>query len=146
MLGGAHTGQHAHLGQRNDGFGLGVAVLVVAVRRVNRDAACLLVLEAGDSLLGGGVHLNGQGCINRKDLKEEGEPVGGTVRAQETGRLSLDQLVERGFSAINGGTGRCSRMRANPHLSLRLFGGDRHATHASENFAGAPRIILNLVF
>ncbi|CNI42404.1 Uncharacterised protein [Mycobacterium tuberculosis] len=116
------------------------------MRRVNRDAACLLVLEAGDSLLGGRVHLNGQGCINRKDLKEEGEPIGGTVRAQEAGRVLHNQFVERGFGAVNSGTGGRSRMRANPHLSLRLFGGDRHATHASENFAGAPRVILNLVF
>ena len=146
LFGGPHTGEHAHLGQRDDGFGLGVAVLVVAVRRVNRDAACLLVLETSDSLLGGGVHLNGQRRINRKNLKEEGEPVRDTVRTQEAGGVLHNQLVERGFSAINGGTGRCSRMRANPHLSLRLFGGDRHATHASENFAGAPRIILNLVF
>ena len=146
LLGGTHTGQHAHLGQGDDGFGLGVAVLVVAVRRVNRDTARLLVLETGDSLLGGGVHLDRQGCINRKDFKEEGEPVGGTVRAQEAGGLSLNQLVKRGFGAVNGRTGGRSRMRANPHLSLRLFGGDRHATHASENFAGSPRIILNLVF
>ena len=146
LLGGAHTGEHAHLGQGDDGFRLGVAVLVVAVRRINRDAACLLILEAGNSLLGGGVHLNRQGGVNRKDLKEEGEPVRGTVRTQETGRLSLDQLVERGLSAVNGRTGGRSRMRANPHLSLGLFGGDGHATHASENFAGTPRIILNLVF
>ena len=116
------------------------------MRRVNRDAARLLILEAGDSLLGGGVHLNRQGGVNRKDLKEEGEPVRGTVRAQETGRLSLDQLVERGLGAVNGRTGGRSRMRANPHLSFGLFGGDGHATHASENFAGTPRIILNLVF
>ena len=116
------------------------------MRRVNRDAACLLILEAGNSLLGGGVHLNRQGCINRKDLKEEGEPVGGTVRTQETGGLSLNQLVERGLGAVNGRAGGRSRMRANPHLSLGLFGGDGHATHASENFVGTPRIILNLVF
>ena len=146
LRGGAHTGEHTHRGQRNNGFGLGVAILVVAVRCINRDAACLLVLEASNSLLGGGVHLNRQGCINRKDLKEEREPVGGTVRAQETGGLSLDQFVERGLGAVNGCAGGSSRMRTNPHLSLGLLGGYGHATHASENFAGTPRIILNLVF
>ena len=146
LRGGAHTGEHAHLGQRNDGFRLRVAVLVVAVRRVNRDTACLLILEAGNSLLGGGVHLNRQGCINRKNLKEEREPVGGAVRAQETGGLSLNQFIERGLGAVNSHAGGSSRMRTNPHLSLGLFGGHGHAAHASKNFAGTPRIILNLVF
>ena len=146
LRGGAHTGEHAHLGQRNDGFRLGVAVLVVAVRRVNRDAACLLILETCNRLLGGGVHLNGQGRINRKDLKEEGEPIGGTVRAQEAGGVLHNQLIERGLGTINGCTGGRSRMRANPHLSLGLFGGHGNAAHASKNFAGTPRIILNLVF
>ena len=131
LLDGAHAGEHAHRAQRDDGLGLGVAVLVVAVGRINRDTAGLLVLEAGDGLFGGRVHLNGQGGVNRKDFKEEGEPVGGSVRAQEAGGILHDQLVQRGFGTVHGSARGRSRMRTHPHLSFGLFGGYGHATHTS---------------
>ena len=131
LFDGAYTGEHTHRAQRDNGLGLGVAVLVVAEGRVNRDPARLLVLEAGDGLLGGWVHLNGQGSINRKDFKEEGEPVGGSIRAQESGGILHNQFVQRGFGAVHRGARGGGRMRTHPHLSFGLFGGYGHARHTS---------------
>ena len=72
-VGGAEAAQALERRERADQFGLVVGVLVVALRRVERDAGALLVRVPLPRLGEVGVDLEGQGGAGGEQLEQEGQ-------------------------------------------------------------------------
>lgn len=131
---GAETAQAVELREGADEFRLVVGVLVVAVARVDRDSAPLLVLVALPGLFEVGVDLEGEGAPHGEELQEEreaGAELGDRLEPQLTFRGLVDHLGEGAAPGARG----CAGVGAHPHLRLRLAGGG----HAEELRDGGGR-------
>ncbi len=151
-----HLGERAEaaervelVAEREDQLGLVQRVLVVPVRRVDRDAAVLLVAEAAARAVEVRVRLQRQRAVGREHLEEERE-AGAVARAEapgertERGRgVRVDPLGQRPRAAdrrrVDHAGGRAV-VRPEPELRLRAAG-RLAAEQLGDGGAGTPGVV-----
>jgi hypothetical protein len=121
----AEARQRVELGQCADQLGLRRRVLVVAGRRVHRDARPLLRREPRRGLLGRRVGLEAQCLLGGEDLHQERQPAapaGGEHGAQLADRVLGERFQQRPFGAVRtNDPRRVAGVGTHPQLGLGVL-------------------------